>query len=72
MMYVWLSMCAAEKDVSGGWLPAPYLAGGGTISVAYFKAMLLTKMIINASADRRVCLKHHTFLSDTFNVKVLT
>ena len=42
---------------------------GGTISVAYFKAMLLTKMIINASADRRVCLKHHTFLSDTFNVK---
>ena len=40
-----------------------------TISVAYFKAMLLTKMIINALADRRVCLKHHTFLSDTFNVK---
>lgn len=43
-----------------------------TISVAYFKAMLLTKMIINALVDRRVCLKHHTFLSDTFNVKVLT
>lgn len=43
-----------------------------TISVAYFKAMLLTKMIINALADRSVCLKHHTFLSDTFNVKVLT
>lgn len=43
-----------------------------TISVAYFKAMLLTKMIINALADWRVCLKHQTFLSDTFNVKVLT
>lgn len=27
-MYVWLSMCAAEKDVSGGWLPAPYLVVG--------------------------------------------
>lgn len=28
-------------------------------------------MMINASADRRVCLKHHTFLSPEFNVKVL-
>lgn len=64
-------MCAAEKDVSGGWLSAPYLVVGHDFR-GLFQGHAVDKMIINALADWRVCLKHQTFLSDTFNVKVLT
>lgn len=114
---------AADGDVSGGWLPAPYLsvghdfsglfqgyavdalvhefghsrgmidlyatevkeASGNPITGETYKAQKgimnypygetvwteYSKMMINASADKRICIKHHTFLSETFNVKVV-
>lgn len=114
---------AADNDVSGGWLPAPYLCVGHDFSglfqgyavdalvheFGHSRGMIdlyatevnqpsgnpitgetyeaekglmnypygetawsaYSLMMINASADRRVCLKHHTFLSPDFNVKVL-
>lgn len=114
---------AADNDVSGGWLPAPYLCVGhdysglfqgyavdalvhefghsrgmidlyatevnqpsgnpitgetyeaekGIMNYPYGETVWsdYSLMMINASADRRVCLKHHSFLSPEFNVKVL-
>ena len=115
---------AVDGDVSGGWLPAPYLSvghdfsglfqgyavdalvhefghsrgmidlyatevkdpSGNPITGETYKArngMMnypygetawteYSKMMINASADRRICLKHYTFLPETFEAKVLT
>ena len=115
---------AVDGDVSGGWLPAPYLSvghdfrglfqgyavdalvhefghsrgmidlyatevkdpSGNPITGETYKAQKgmmnypygetvwteYSKMMINASADRRICLKHYTFLPETFKAKVLT
>lgn len=114
---------AADNDVSGGWLPAPYLcvghdfsglfqgfavdalvhefghsrgmidlyatevkeASGNPITGETYRAAKgimnypygetawtdYSLMMINASADRRICVKHHTFLSPEFNVRVI-
>lgn len=114
---------SADNDVSGGWLPAPYLcvghdfsglfqgfavdalvhefghsrgmidlyatevkeASGNPITGETYKAQKgimnypygetgwtdYSLMMINASADKRICVKHHTFLSPDFNVRIL-